>query len=266
MRAEAPRPTEERWSAVLADGSVTCMVAEIMTEKNAPPGKVSRYDGEMDELRKCWHGRGMFSSWSGRVFDGCWHNGSQSSFALVTYENGDFYEGGWQSGSAKAGIVHKDEWGWGVRAGFGVMVRANGDCYEGLWLRDEEHGMGIALYAAGGEVCVGEYARGVRDGHGILYYLDGTVYDGGWRRGQQSGMGVVLEPLEEVHEGEEDGHVLAQEADEKRHANGVNPPDGKKSFKPPKKNLSYRCVCVCVHRMTECLFFPPYVCTCSLLC
>ena len=64
------------------------------------------------------HGQGIMTYANGDKYEGEWKNGEKNGKGVMTYANGDKYEGEWEKNS---------------RQGKGVMVYANGDKYEGNW-------------------------------------------------------------------------------------------------------------------------------------
>jgi hypothetical protein len=106
---------------------------------------------------------------------------------VITYENGDVYEG---------------EVGPSGREGVGVYTWENareGD-YAGEFANDVMNGLGVKRWADGATY-YGDRREEAREGFGVFVYADGGGYEGQWLDGAPDGLGVVWAP---------DGTVRAQ--------------------------------------------------------
>eukprot|EP00775_Hariotina_reticulata_P009040 gene9040-9211_t len=96
---------------------------------------------------------------------------------VVTYKNGDKYEGAWQNGSrhgngtlwvlkqGKYHIRYSGDWASDLPHGAGLFYDADGNSYEGEWQSGLRHGRGRAV--TGGRAI---------DGFG------GDVFEGSWQQ------------------------------------------------------------------------------------
>lgn len=106
--------------------------------------------------------------------------------SVVTYPNGDVYEGQLRDG---------------LRWGRGRMIYAGGDVYVGMWKDDLRDGVGTTTYA-GGDVYQGEYRADKRHGRGKYIFSNGNVYEGEYYDNKRQGVGVFRYANGEVYEGE----------------------------------------------------------------
>ncbi len=132
-----------------------------------------------------------------------------TTVSVVSFPNGDRYEGEFRSG-----LMH----------GWGVYVSKLGDRYEGMFENDIRHGPGT-LSTTAGERFTGTYVNGIRhglgsltrvdgsryagdfrndliNGRGVMYYPDGSKYAGDFMNGSRHGQGVVRFSNGDVYEGE----------------------------------------------------------------
>ena len=128
---------------------------------NASTGDLTSYSGDVDESGR-WHGYGV-----------------------LTYENGDHYEG----------YFHH-----GLREGYGILTYANGDQYRGQFRYDKRQGKGVMIYGNGNRY-VGSFHHGFRNGAGVLTFADGNVYDGPFVYGYQAGYGSYYQANGDYYEG-----------------------------------------------------------------
>ncbi|XP_046851572.1 MORN repeat-containing protein 1-like isoform X2 [Xenia sp. Carnegie-2017] len=162
------------------------------------PNKFFRYEGEWRKGKKHGHGRlvmvdgsyyeGSFKngeisghgyrswSYSGNVYIGEFKCGEICGIGVMTYGNGEKYEGGWKDNK---------------RHGEGELVEANGDIYKGSFYQHKKHGKGHQIYSNGDEY-EGDWVQGLKQGHGIIKYSDGTIYNGQWRNNMFNGEGSIL--------------------------------------------------------------------------
>ena len=115
---------------------------------------------------------------------------------VMTYNDGDRYEGMWNDGvpdgkgkySVAKGDVYDGEWKGGLRHGYGVMTFHRGGKYEGTWQNDDYHGKGKMTYPDGA-VYEGDYVEGYQEGQGTYTTSEGK-YVGSYRRGKRNGQGT----------------------------------------------------------------------------
>jgi hypothetical protein len=75
---------------------------------------------------------------------------------------------------------------YGERHGHGVVTWSNGDRYEGEFFNGVRHGSGSLFFADGSEY-VGEWECNYMHGHGTRRFPNGDVYVGGYHDGKRSG-------------------------------------------------------------------------------
>lgn len=103
-------------------------------------------------------------------------DGAQREISVVTFPNGDRYEG-----EFKDGLLH----------GWGVYYYANGDKYEGEFKTDVKHGKGAFTYHSG-DKHIGEFKDGVKHGRGSFIFHNGDRYAGEFRDDMINGKGTML--------------------------------------------------------------------------
>ena len=96
--------------------------------------------------------------------------GRRYGFGVMTYKNGEVYEGEWKND---------------VRSGKGKMTYKNGDVYEGEWEYDSARGQGKMTYADGSEY-TGGWWDGKIHGYGKMIYANGDIEEGTWSFGHPS--------------------------------------------------------------------------------
>jgi hypothetical protein len=141
---------------------------------------------------------------------------------VITYENGDIYEG------EGADIVNEDGNLEFVRSGIGKMSYVNGDVYEGGWDRNLQNGigqlsfdhtssqytggfaenffngMGTLTLNQGDIVYRGDFVNGLYHGQGVLEdRKNGTQYEGDFQNGLRHGVGILREAASQqnIYEG-----------------------------------------------------------------
>lgn len=89
--------------------------------------------------------------------------GNMHGLGMITYLNGDTYEGQ---------LEHNQ------RHGYGKFVSNDGYIYQGEWLNDSMHGSGTMYYDTG-DIYNGRFQDNIRRGHGrTVYYKSKSVYEG----------------------------------------------------------------------------------------
>ena len=120
---------------------------------------------------------------------------------IITYENGDTYQGGWSDGkwhgqglwtSGDKKSSYEGNYAFGKRDGKGRMQYSNGDVYEGNWQQGKKHGKGNYHWASDGSHYKGDWKEDKRDGVGFMKYTNGDKYMGNWRNDNFEGKGYYL--------------------------------------------------------------------------
>ena len=75
---------------------------------------MGKYEGNFKNNKR--HGRGIYTSYSGFIYDGEWDQNFMTGKATINYDNGDFYEGKVQDGK---------------RHGYGKYTTNCGSIYDG---------------------------------------------------------------------------------------------------------------------------------------
>ena len=100
---------------------------------------------------------------------------SDMTVGIMTYKNGDVYNGAWNNDK---------------RNGKGKMTYENGDFYHGIWKNDERNGKGKMTYK-NGDVYNGTWENDKRHGEGIMTYKNGDAWNGNWENDLQT-IGVTI--------------------------------------------------------------------------
>lgn len=127
---------------------------------------------------------------------------SRAGLAMITYANGDTFEGRFNSHRQRDGkgrytwsledgqtATYDGEYRAGRRHGLGMMRYPDGSTYEGLWKDDVREGRGTLVYA-NGDTYTGRFSAGKPNGHGAYQfaspksYLLGKWVDGEFIRGR----------------------------------------------------------------------------------
>ena len=75
-------------------------------------------------------------------------------------------------------------------SGHGIMTFDNGQVYDGDWLRGEMEGSGVMTFDDG-QVYDGGWVRGEMEGSGVMTDSNGQVYDGQWKNNSKNGQGIL---------------------------------------------------------------------------
>ncbi|MBM4147754.1 MAG: hypothetical protein FJ224_01730 [Lentisphaerae bacterium] len=152
----ANAPTGDR--ADLAAGPVTDVSASAVNMDGTLQETARTHDGAASALRSP-----SYSTAKGTV-------------SVVTFPNGDRYEGG-----LKGGLFE----------GWGVYYRANGDRYEGEFRGDMKNGNGTIHYA-NGDIYTGQFEDDRKQGRGSYTYRDGNRYVGDFFGDALHGSGIMV--------------------------------------------------------------------------
>jgi hypothetical protein len=124
------------------------------------------------------HDRGTMKYINGDVFVGQWSDDIVNG--VMTYSNnggqydGDFNDN-WYENRYDDDFEH-----YSFREGDGIMTYSNGDKYNGNWRNDKREGLGDMTYT-NGDKYNGEWVEDKREGEGSMTYGDGTPsYTGIW--------------------------------------------------------------------------------------
>ena len=146
-------------------------------EKDAHPDKdiIDEVHGVVFDFRDL-----LKDSYKGDMND----EGLPHGFGVMTYTNGERYEGNWNDG---------------LKEGEGVYTYTNKAIYDGEWSLGLKHGKGKLTFP-NGDVYVGDFEDGFRQGEGELTFAKGGFYKGGFLHDEFDGHGQ-LEVNQLVYEG-----------------------------------------------------------------
>ncbi|CAG4988374.1 unnamed protein product [Parnassius apollo] len=138
--------------------------------------RLDKYVGEWKNDLK--HGKGLFLTISGKLYEGDWYNGYRHGFGTLSYRlpNGTFR------------LEYRGDWVRGKPDGIGWCYYRNGDIYFGFWRRGHRHGYGKMWYI-NKSMYVGYWYMNDREGLGMLVQDDGNRYEGQWKSDKRNGIG-----------------------------------------------------------------------------
>ena len=103
--------------------------------------------------------------------------GHRKGYGVMTYTDGDKYEG---------------EWKENARNGHGTLFFNDGNKYVGNWENDYMSGYGKYYYSNENRY-EGNFLKDLFCGKGTFYYADGTKYDGGFKDDYFHGEGTLYD-------------------------------------------------------------------------
>lgn len=135
--------------------------------------------------------------------------GGAREVSVVTFPNGDRYEGefkdglfnGWGLYFYRNGDRYEGEFRDDMKNGRGTLIYQNGDRYVGDFKDDMRSGKG-SLAFQNGDRYVGAFANDMMNGKGTLLYQNGNRYAGDFRNGLKHGNGVFLFANGDMYKGE----------------------------------------------------------------
>jgi hypothetical protein len=136
---------------------------------------------------------------NGDRYEGEFKNGLMDGWGVYTFKNGSRYEGEFKNDMKQGrGILttsdgerYVGEFKNGMKHGRGSLTKADGSRYIGDFNNDLMTGRGVMLYA-NGDKYAGDMVNGVRQGHGIMRFNNGDIYEGDFRDGKRTGSGKYL--------------------------------------------------------------------------
>ncbi|XP_034840456.1 MORN repeat-containing protein 3-like [Maniola hyperantus] len=156
-------------------------VAEKKSVKNGVHHAIftSRFDKYVGDWKNdLKEGKGLFLTFTGKLYEGDWHKGFRHGFGTLSYRlpNGTFY------------LEYRGEWVRGKPEGVGWRYYENGDIYFGFWKRGQWHGYGKMWYQ-NGTYYVGYWNMSKREGLGMFVQENGNRYEGHWENNVKDGLG-----------------------------------------------------------------------------
>lgn len=132
----------------------------------------------------------------------------QREISVVTFPNGDRYEGefrdglmnGWGMYAYQNGDRYEGQFKDDAKEGRGTFAYRNGDRYAGNFVGDLRHGKG-SLAFRNGERYVGQFCRDMMTGSGSMIYTNGNRYAGQFQNGLKHGNGIMTYPNGDVFKG-----------------------------------------------------------------
>ena len=123
---------------------------------------------------------------NGDRYEGEFSDGLFNGWGVYYYHNGDRYEGGFRND---------------MKDGRGTYTSYNGDKYIGEFKHGMKHGRGSVMYM-NGDRYVGEFLNDMQNGKGTIIYQNGNRYSGSFRNGLKGGNGVFRFDNGDVYKGE----------------------------------------------------------------
>jgi hypothetical protein len=134
----------------------------------------------------CKNGQGIMTYANGDKYDGQFKDGKKHGQGTLTFANGHKY-----IGQFKDDAMH----------GQGTITYADGEKYDGQWKDDRLHGEGTYTWP-NGDKYVGQFKDGRMHGQGTLTFANGNKYVGHWEDGRRHGKGTLYDANGTIiHEG-----------------------------------------------------------------
>ena len=145
--------------------------------------------------------------YNGDVYEGEWKDDKKNGQGIYRFSDGRVYEGEWKDDNRNGlgtmtwpnGVVYEGEWKDNKMNGQGKMTLADGSSLEGEWKDNKMNGQGKMI--AYGDVYEGEWKDGKKNGQGIYRFSDGRVYEGEWKDDKMNGEGTYTWPYGQVKKG-----------------------------------------------------------------
>jgi hypothetical protein len=155
-------------AAVAASRVSTVLKSEKLREK------CISYQGSCNENGQC-HGKGIMTYQNGEVYDGFFVNGKRHGTGKLTYADGTEYVGDWECN---------------LQHGNGTRRWKNGEIYVGQYVHGQRSGEG-SFYFQNKDVFTGQFEKGVMHGFGRYYYASGQRFEGCFWNGRRHGKGKL---------------------------------------------------------------------------
>ncbi|HAS81194.1 MAG TPA: hypothetical protein DCS43_00580 [Verrucomicrobia bacterium] len=132
-----------------------------------------------------------------------------TTISVVTFPNGDRYEGefrhglmhGWGVYVTKLGDRYEGRFENDLRSGSATQTTASGERYTGLFVKGIRHGRG-SLTMVDGTRYAGDFHNDLINGRGVMISPDGGTYAGDFMNGRRHGQGIIRFPNGDIYEGE----------------------------------------------------------------
>lgn len=135
--------------------------------------------------------------------------GPRGEISVVTFPNGDRYEGefknglcdGWGAYTHRNGDRYEGEFRNDMKQGKGTFTYRNGEKYIGAFAHDMKNGRGTFMFKDGSRY-VGEFKNDMIDGKGTMHYSNRNRYSGDFLRGLKHGNGIFMFGNGDAYKGE----------------------------------------------------------------
>jgi hypothetical protein len=134
--------------------------------------------------------QGLSTLYGGQVNAQGYYDGS----GVMTWSNGERYEGDWQAGhenglgvhTSNTGDVYSGQFLQDKEIGIGKDTWKNGDTYEGEGTNEALQGLGVYVFKSG-EIKAGNFAGSDLEGFAVYTAADGSTWKGSWHAGALNG-------------------------------------------------------------------------------